>query len=129
MASRITADQFATELLSAAVQAPVLAVPVVKKAANNIKTEGRANAVASAPTHHGRAPNTINYDEPTLAGTKVVSEVGYDRDIDKAANLAWVLEYGGGGDHSPPHMDINRAADAEEARFVAGIVGMVGRLL
>jgi hypothetical protein len=31
--------------------------------------------------------------------------------------LGNLLEFGGGGDHSPPHRDLGRALDAEEPRF------------
>lgn len=125
----LSPDQFARELQLSALRAPVEAAKVVKRAAQNVKDEGRANALASAPVHNARAPQTINYDDPMIRAGRVESEVGYDRDVDKAANLAWVLEYGGGGDHSPPHMDINRAADSEEPRFEDAIQKMTRRLL
>lgn len=125
----LTPDQFAAELEITALRAPVEGAKVVKKAAQNIKDEGRANFLASAPVHNARAQNTINYDEPAIRGARVESQVGFDRDVDKAANIAWLTEYGGGGDHSPPHMDINRAADSEEPRFEDAVATMARRLL
>jgi hypothetical protein len=59
----------------------------------------------------------------------VVSEIGYDKDITGGA-LGNLLEYGGGGDHSPPHRDMGRAADAEEeARFGDSLQAMALKLL
>jgi hypothetical protein len=129
MARIETPDQFAAELLASVAKAPVEAAKVVKKAAQNIKDEGRANFLAGAPVHNAGAARTINYDEPALFGTRVESEVGFDRDVDRSANIAWLTEYGGGGDHSPAHRDIGRAADNEEDRFVGSLQSMASKLL
>lgn len=125
----VSPDQFAAELLASAVKAPVDTARVVKRGAQNVKSQAQANVLASAPTHNAGAHRTITYDEPTPIGARIESEIGYDRDAGRAAALGNLLEYGGGGDHSPPHMDLNRAADAEEPRLVDGVQQMVRRLL
>lgn len=128
MARAVSAEQFAAELLQSALAAPVQAAKVVKKAAQNIKDEARANVRQTAPVHNAHAQNAITYDEPSILGARIESEVGYDKDLPGGA-LGNLLEYGGGGDHSPPHRDIGRAADIEEPRFEDAARAMVGKLL
>lgn len=123
-----SADSFAADLLLAAAKSSVAAAAVVKRAAQNVKTEAQANVLKSAPTHNAGAHRAITYDEPSLLGTQITSEVGYDRDKPGAA-LGNLLEYGGGGDKSPAHRDIGRAADNEETRFADAVASMATRLL
>ena len=123
-----TPGQFAAELLTAGLQAPVRAKAVVKKAANNVKTDARKNVAASAPVHNAHAQYAITYDEPSIFGPVVKSEVGYDKDITGGA-LGNLLEYGGAGDRSPAHRDLGRAADAEESRFGDALQAMALKLL
>ena len=122
-------DSFAADLLGAAAGVSVRAAAVVKKAAQNVKTEAQENVRRSAPTHNAGAASTITYDEPNVLGAQIKSEVGYDRDKGRAAALGNLLEYGGGGDRSPAHRDIGRAADNEEARFGVGLQAMAAKLL
>jgi hypothetical protein len=128
MARVQSADAFAADLLGAAVKATVGASAVVKRAAQNVKDEARANVLQSAPTRHAGAHRAITYDEPNLLGVRVTSEVGYDKDLPGGA-LGNLLEYGGGGDRSPAHRDIGRAADNEEARFGDALQIMATKLL
>ena len=124
----VTPEQFAADLLVAAAQAPVRARAVVKKAANNIKTDARKNVAQSAPTHNAHAQYAITYDEPEIRGPLVDTEVGYDKDV-KGGSLGNLLEYGGAGDRSPAHRDLGRAADAEESGFGAALQAMALKLL
>ena len=128
MARRDTPDSLAVDLLKAAAGAVVGARAVVKRGAQNVKDEARANVQKSAPVHNAGAYKAITYDEPSILGGRITSEVGYDRDI-PAGRLGNLLEYGGGGDHSPPHRDIGRATDAEEPRFEDAIDLMARKLL
>jgi hypothetical protein len=128
MARTETPEQFAASLLSAAAEAPVRAVAVVKRGANNIKTGARANVAKSAPVHNAHAQYAITYDEPSIVGGLVQSEIGYDKDI-KGGSLGNLLEYGGAGDRSPAHRDIGRAADAEEATLGDFLQAMAVKLL
>ena len=128
MARAETPGQFAASLLAATAQAPVRTAAVVKKAANNVKTDARANVAKSAPVHNAHAQYAITYDEPEIRGPLVVSEVGYDKDI-RGGSLGNLLEYGGAGDRSPAHRDLGRAADAEEARFGDALQAMALKLL
>jgi hypothetical protein len=124
----VTPEQFAADLLGAATQSTVRAKAVVKKAANNVKTDARKNVAASAPVHNAHAQYAITYDEPTVVGYRVETEVGYDKDI-TGGSLGNLLEYGGAGDRSPAHRDLGRAADAEEARFGDALQAMALKLL
>jgi hypothetical protein len=117
MARTETPEQFAASLLSAAAEAPVRAVAVVKRGANNIKTEAPGERrQQSAPVHNAHAQYAITYDEPSIVGGLVQSEIGYDKDI-TGGSLGNLLEYGGAGDRSPAHRDLGRAPDAERPRF------------
>ena len=128
MARSVSVDQFAAELLLSSVEVLPVAAVAVKKAAQNIKDEAKANVLQTAPTHNAGAHRAITYDEPTIGPASVSSEVGYDRDLPGGA-LGNLLEYGGGGDHSPAHRDIGRAADNEEPRFEDAVRRAAGRLL
>lgn len=124
----VSPDRFAAELLASAAEATVRSVPVVTRAARNIKDEARANVQASAPVHNAGAHKAITYDEPSILGVRVTSEVGYDRDLPGGA-LGNLLEFGGGGDHSPAHRDIGRAADVQEERFADAMRDLTRKLL
>ena len=124
-----SADSFATDLLLAAAGASAGAAVVVKTSAHAMKKEAQENVLRSAPTHNGDAHKTITYDEPSIVGVQVQSEVGYDRDAGRAAALGNLLEYGGGGDKSPAHRDIGRAADSLEGRIGQSMQVMALKLL
>lgn len=124
-----TPQTLAAALLAAGGKAVVGASAVVAKGALNVKTEAKANVLKSAPVHNGGAHNTITYDAPHLVGTRIESEIGYDRGAGRAAALGNLLEYGGGGDRSPAHRDLGRALDAEEPRFEQAIATMAMRPL
>ena len=128
MARAESPDQFAASLLTAAAQTAVRAKAVVKKGANNVKTEGRKNVLQSAPVHQAHAHQAITYDEPSVAGFRIESEIGYDKEL-RGGALGNLLEYGGGGDRSPAHRDLGRALDTEAPRFEEALAQAVGRLL
>ena len=128
MARTLSPDEFAAELLASATKAPVEAAKTVKKAAQNIKTEARANVLQTAPTHQAHAHRAITYDEPNILGARVTSEVGYDKDLPGGA-LGNLLEFGGGGDHSPPHRDLGRAMDDEAPHFEDFMLTMAKKIL
>jgi hypothetical protein len=123
-----TPETFAAALLLSAAEAVAGTRAVVQKGALNIKTDAKANVQASAPTHNAHAAQTITYDT-TVKPTTIEAEIGYDLRVSRSANIAWVLEYGGGKDHSPPHLDVSRALDVEEPRFLNAIDEMAGKLL
>lgn len=123
-----TPETLAAAMLKAAAAVVPGAAAVVKRGAQNIKDEGRANVLKSAPVHNAGAYKAITYDDPTITRTSISSEIGYDKNI-REGRLGNLLEYGGGGDHSPPHRDIGRATDNEEKRFGDALEAMVERLL
>jgi hypothetical protein len=114
-----TPAQFARALERAVGKAPKETVAVVRKGANNVKTDARRNVTQTAPVHNARAQQFINYDVEAQ-GVEVVAEVGYDRTM-KPARLGNLLEFGGGGDKSPPHHDLANALETEEPRFTAAL--------
>lgn len=122
-----TPETLAADLLRAAAGAIVGTRAVVQKGALNIKTQAKANVLRSAPVHNAHAHNAITYDT-TIRPTAVEAEIGYDKSR-RGGALGNLLEYGGGGDHSPPHRDLGRAADAEEPRFLDALGQMAERLL
>ena len=117
----------AAELLQAAGGAAAATRVVVQGSAKRVKEQGRANAKRSAPTHNAGAPDAITYETRLLA-TSVVAEIGYDKNKPGGA-LGNLLEYGGGGDHSPPHRDLGRALYNEEPSFLNGLAAMAKGLL
>ncbi len=124
-----TPQTLAAALLASNTKAVAETRAIVQKGAQNIKTEGRNNALRSAPTRHARAPYAITYDTEVLRdGTTVDAEIGYDKKLPGGA-LGNLLEFGGGKDYSPPHRDLARALEAEEPRFEQAISTMASRLL
>lgn len=127
MAGINTPDSLAADMLMAAGKALVMARVAVQASAKQIKDEAKANVLKSAPTHNAGAHKAITY-ETGYTKTGVAAIVGYDKSLPGGA-LGNLLEYGGGGDKSPAHRDIGRAADSEEPRFADAIFKLSGRLL
>ncbi len=122
-----TPQTLAAALLASSAKAVAETRAIMQKGAQNIKTEGRNNALKSAPTRHARAPYAITYDTK-VGPTTVEAEIGYDKKLPGGA-LGNLLEFGGGKDYSPPHRDLARALEAEEPRFEKAISTMAGKLL
>ena len=122
-------DAFATSLLKAVNDARVRTIRTVNKSARAIKEQARENVNKSAPVHGAAAAKTITYDDAALLPDgSISSEIGYSRRF-RAARIGNLLEYGGGGDRSPAHRDLGRAADAEEQRFADAMQAMAWKLL
>ena len=89
--------------------------PVVAKGALNIKNDWRASAsgLAHAPAY----PASITYDEDVSADG-ASAEIGPDKDKKQGA-LGNLIEFG--SSKNPPHLDGQKALDAEEPRFLAAL--------
>lgn len=122
-----TPATFAADLIKSAAKAVVETRAVVAKGAMNIKTEAKANVQKTAPRRNAHAHSAITYDT-SIKPTRVEAEIGYDKDR-KPGRLGNLLEFGGGGDHSPPHRDLGLALEAEEPRFESAISALAARLL
>ena len=124
-----TPDQFAADLLKSAVEAAAGTRAVVQKAAQNVKTSARKNVAQTAPTQNAHAQYAITYETSVdLRGGAISAEIGYDKDLPGGA-LGNLLEFGGGGDHSPPHRDLGRAMDEEAPRFEDFMLTMAKKIL
>lgn len=130
-----TPEQFAALLVKAAAVAPREAVQVVRKGSANVKRDARASVLRTAPVHHAHAAATINFDVEAV-GVVIEGDIGYDKEANKRAGkktgpggIGNLLEFGGGGDHSPPHRDLSRALEAEEPRFIKAVEDLGERLL
>lgn len=119
----LSAEEFAKELIKAVRKVPGRTSKVVGKGAQNVKNGARRNVKQTAPVHNAGAHKAITYDDPTLVGLVVETEVGYDKSR-RGGALGNLLEYGGGGDHSPPHRDLSRALDSEEDSFAEALADM-----
>lgn len=114
-----TPDEFAAVLMDAPIQAVREIAKVVNKGALNVKDAARASVQRTAPVHNAHAYTAINYDVEA-SGQTITAEIGYDKS-QNSGRIGNLLEFGGGGDHSPPHHDLRRAMEAEEPRFVDAI--------
>lgn len=121
-------EQFAALLLGAAAASPKETVQIVRKGSGNVKADARRNVQMTAPRRNAHAFLDINYDVD-IQGATVVGDIGYDTGPGKAGNLGNLLEFGGGGDHSPPHFDLALALAEEEPRFEEALADMGERLL
>jgi hypothetical protein len=104
-----------TDLVQLLAKAPVVAVvearAIVKRGANNIKTDAqrRVGKLKHAPAY----PRAISYDTHESA-TKAWAEVGPDKNKRQGA-LGNLLEFG--SPTSPPHPHMAPAAEAELPKF------------
>ena len=103
-------------------------VPVMKKAAVNVRREWMDGAKDSAGMHAGGYPFTIRFDDVarTLTGAEV--EIAPDPGKGGQANLAPILEFG--TVNNPPHGDGMKAKDSEAKnlpKFIAQAVAKAWR--
>jgi hypothetical protein len=120
-----TPQTLAAAILRAIATTTVEVTAVVAKGALNVKNDARKNVEQSAPVNNAYAQNAITYDSPRLAGMVIEAEIGYDKER-RGGSLGNLLEFGGGGDKSPPHRDLGRALDVEEPRFEAALYNLPG---
>lgn len=125
-----TPETLAAALVKAAIAAPVAAKAVVSKGSLNVKNDAKKNVLETAPVRNAGAHRAITY-EVIARKTSILGVIGYDKDKPGGA-LGNILEYGGGGDASPPHRDLGRALDEEEPRFLnalgdVAVAGLTGR--
>lgn len=88
---------------------------VVAKGALNIKDGWRRSA--SGLVHAPAYPASITYDEDVSA-EGASAEIGPDKDK-KQGPLGNLIEFG--SSKNPPHLDGQKALDAEEPRFIAAL--------
>jgi hypothetical protein len=114
------------ELRAAAALAPREVADIVKKAAQNIKTDWQARM--RARSHHGHIPHlpkSIGYD---IATTKYGAEavIGPDKQSSQGP-LAHLLEFG--SVNNPPHNDGGAALRTEAPKFYGAIAKAEGGFL
>lgn len=114
----ITPQQLAAELLAAAARTNVAVARVVNKSASDVKNEARRNATVSSGRSAAKYPQTITYDVANQ-GVRVSAEIGPEGG--GQARLGAILEYGSGGAKNPPHRDLGRALDSQEANFISAM--------
>lgn len=122
-----TPETFAADLIKSAGQAIQGTRAIVQKGALNVKNQAKVNVQKTAPIRHAHAHTAINYDT-TIKATTIEAEIGYDKDK-RPGRLGNLLEFGGRGDHSPPHRDLALALEAEEPRFEAAVSALAEKLL
>lgn len=124
-----TPESLALDLLKAAAEAVVGTRVIVQASAQTIKTQARVNVRKSAPVHNAHAADAITFETGIdRTGGAINAEIGYDKDR-PGGSLGNLLEYGGGGDKSPAHRDIGRAADTELPQFETALATFAGKLL
>ena len=111
-----TADEFARALLKSVTETPKATVRAVRRNATEVKKTAQRNVRETAPVQNAHAFRAINFDVEAV-GVEVIADIGYDKTIN-GGPLGNLLEFGGGGDHSPPHRDLGRAVDGQEALFM-----------
>jgi hypothetical protein len=119
-----TPKQFAQELLVMVTQAPRLLEDVVDASCQRIQKEAKANVLESAPIHNAGAYKGIDYEVNSDDAGDVWGDVGYNPKRYRPAHLGNLLEFGGGGDPSPPHWDLWNALQEEAPRFRENIADL-----
>lgn len=115
--------EFARELLVMAASTPRLMTDVVEDSCKEIVKGAKANVLQTAPIHNAGAYKGIDY-EVNQDGADVWGEVGYNPKKYRPAHLGNLLEFGGGGDPSPPHWDIWNAMVDEIPEFKNNIADL-----
>lgn len=117
-------DALAVELGHVAGSAVPLVDAVMKKAAQNIADEMRADAQVSR--HFRQVARTITYDRETRVG-QVAYEIGPDRDRGASAGLAGAyLGWSNGGGGS---LSLDSPVEHEEPRLLRALDEALGRVL
>lgn len=101
------------------------AIPVMKRAAQNIKTEIQADMRGSSNAGFRKAAGHVSYDDISDGADGFETEIGFDKE--GAGNLANLAIYGshkGGGTHEPPE----RFAEAEMPEFESQVSALVDRI-
>lgn len=120
-------EEFARSLMGAARKTPRETVRVVRRNATDVKRNAKRNVQQTAPVQNAHAHRAINWDVEAV-GVLVEAEIGYDKGIN-GGPLGNLLEFGGGGDHSPPHRDLGRALDGQDVLFQEDLADVGERLL
>jgi hypothetical protein len=81
----------------------------------------------SAPIHNAHVQHAITYDPPSVSGTTLQVEIGFDRDVKRGAPIAYLLEYGTA--QNPPQRNMGRAFDKEAPEFEKFLGQAIERLL
>ncbi len=116
------ARKLSAGLLQAAAQAPVAAAKVVGNSAARATDQARAYARITAGAHGKWYPDAITWElVPSLS--QIVAEFGPEAGL-KQGSMGAGFEYGSINQTSP-HLDNNRAADAEEPRFAVDLSAAV----
>lgn len=112
----MTPEQFAHELIKKSRKPPTRLSGTVERFCQQVEVTAKANVKQTAPIHNAGAWRYIDYevqDDPD--GSRGI--VGYNRTY-RPARLGNLLEFGGGGDHSPAHFDLARALETHQQAFI-----------
>lgn len=114
----VSPSEFAKELAAKSVAAPAIVDEAVEAIPPKVVASAKKNVKKTAPLHSSGAERYIDSENiPGKYGPEYV--VGYD--TRGAGRLGILLEFGGGGDHSPPHWDLRLALDAHEDEWFDAI--------
>ena len=100
-------------------------VPVVKRAAQNVKTEMQANMRASGNAGFRQIANHISYDEPSSV-PNIETEIGIDKG--GAGSLGNIAVYGtwkGGGTRAAPEVHAQKELPAFESAALAAVEALI----
>lgn len=111
-----TLSQFSNDLVEVAAEVNRGLKDVVAEVAERVVDVAKANVRRTAPIHNAGAWKGIDYTVYDQDGD-IWGEVGYNPKLYRPAHLGNLLEFGGGGDPSPPHWDLKLALNAETRNF------------
>lgn len=123
----VSVEQFARELYEKSGVSVARLQTVCDRSGNAVVEQAKRNVKKTAPIHNAGAWRYIDA-ETHVRGGEIVVQVGYNT-AHRPARLGNLLEFGNGGDPSPPHWDLARALEKEEERFYDKIGDMAEGLL
>ena len=100
-------------------------VPVVKRAAQNVKTEMQANMRASGNAGFRQIANHISYDD--ISGPPTIeTEIGIDKgDAGSLGNIAVYGTWKGGGTREAPEVHAQKELPAFESAALAAVEALI----
>lgn len=118
-------ESFAVDLGRLPAELSRHAIPVLKKAAQNIKTEIQADMRGSSNRGFQKIAGAVSYDDISDGPDGYETEIGFNKEgAGNLANLAIYGSYKGGGTHEPPE----HFAEAEMPEFESQVSALVDRI-
>lgn len=119
-------DAFVAHLQGVSGRVLPAVTPVFKRAAQNIKTDTQADMRASSNRGFQAIARHVSYDEPTVSGATLKTEVGIDKGgAGNLGNIAVFGTYKGGGTRKHPSEHAAKEMPEFERQILIAVEGLI----